>query len=249
MNELLYNMIFKRKSFHTFKNKEKHLSEEELIGIENVIKTLKPLDKDIDTDVKIVKREETTCKTGEYCILIYSEKKDNYLLNIGYLFEQLDLYLASKNIGCCWNGLGKTEMSTYNGLEYVIMLAIGKVEESEFQRDISKYKRREINEFWNGNEYLNIASSVQLTPSACNSQPWLVNVSSNELMVYRYRRENEKCALPVDISYFNKIDIGIFILFLELSLEHYDIKYKRNIFIDNYIEEKDKNLIAKYELN
>lgn len=242
-------MIFKRRSFHTFKGKEQHISQEELSDIINIFKTLKPLTENIKVDIKIVKREETTCKTGEYCILIYSENKDNYLLNVGYLLEQLDLYMASKNIGCCWNGLGKTENKTYNGLDYVIMLAIGKVEESEFARDISKCKRREITEFWNGKEYLEIASIVQLTPSACNSQPWLVDVLPNELTVYRYRRENEKCALPVDISYFNKIDIGIFILFLELALEHSNIKYKRNLFIDNYKEEKDKNLIVKYEIN
>ena len=31
-----------------------------------------------------------TCKRGEeYCILLYSEKKDNYLQNIGYIGEQL----------------------------------------------------------------------------------------------------------------------------------------------------------------
>ena len=40
----------------------------------------------------------------EYCHilvdtkLLYSEKKDNYLQNIGYLGEQLDLYLTSLNI-------------------------------------------------------------------------------------------------------------------------------------------------------
>lgn len=47
--------------------------------------------------MKIVPAEKTTCKRGQqYCILLYSEKKENYLQNIGYLGEQLDLYLVSK---------------------------------------------------------------------------------------------------------------------------------------------------------
>ena len=32
----------------------------------------------------------------EYCILFYSEKKENYLQNIGYLGEQLDFILYLK---------------------------------------------------------------------------------------------------------------------------------------------------------
>ena len=41
--------------------------------------------------------------------LLYSEKKDNYLQNIGYIGEQLDLYLVSKNIGTLWFGIGKVK--------------------------------------------------------------------------------------------------------------------------------------------
>ena len=68
-----------------------------------------PLYSDIKTSVKIVPECETTCKRGaQYCILFYSEKKGEYLRNIGYLGEQMDLYLASKNIGALWFGIGKT---------------------------------------------------------------------------------------------------------------------------------------------
>lgn len=75
--------------------------------------------------MKIVKEEETSCKRGsEYCILLYSEKKGNYLQNIGYIGEQLDLYLASMDIGSLWFGIGKTEEENYNGLDFVIMIAI-----------------------------------------------------------------------------------------------------------------------------
>ena len=46
-------------------------------------------------------------KKQEKVILLYSEEKENYLMNIGYLGEQLDLYLASLNIGSLWFGLNK----------------------------------------------------------------------------------------------------------------------------------------------
>ena len=67
--------------------------------------------------MQILPADQTTCKRGqEYCILLYSEKKLNYLQNIGYIGEQLDLYLASMNIGALWFGIGKVEETTYHGL-------------------------------------------------------------------------------------------------------------------------------------
>ena len=52
--------------------------------------------------------------------------------------------------------------------------------------------------------------------------------------------------MPVKmVTHYNKIDVGIFLLFLELCLEKNSIKYKRQIFIDNN-EEEEKTLIAEY---
>ena len=99
-------MIFKRKSFRRF-NDALTLSKKELCDIEQKIKCLIPLVNGIQIKYKVIPRERTTSKRGEFCLLIYSEEKEHYLLNIGYMFEQLDLYLASKNIGVCWYGMGK----------------------------------------------------------------------------------------------------------------------------------------------
>ncbi len=108
MDNNLYEIIFKRKSFHLFRNiGNEKITLEELKDIENKFKELKPLDDSIKVKIKIVKDSTTCIRSQEYCILFYSEKKDNYLQNIGYLGEQLDLYLVSKNIGTLWFGIGK----------------------------------------------------------------------------------------------------------------------------------------------
>ena len=102
-------MIFKRKSFHLFRNiGNKHITEEELKDIEKEFSKLKPLVDDIKIKIKIEKKK-SILRGQEYCILFYSEKKDNYLQNIGYIGEQLDLYLVSKNIGTLWFGIGKPD--------------------------------------------------------------------------------------------------------------------------------------------
>ena len=154
----LYDMIFKRKSFHLFRNiGNEHISEDELRNIEEKFNELKPLDDNIKVKIKIVK-EGAKCHRGqEYCILFYSEKKDNYLQNIGYLGEQLDLYLVSKNIGTLWFGIGKVEEKELDGLDFVIMMAIAKVDSPDkFRTDMYKSKRKDLSEIWRGDNYLDI---------------------------------------------------------------------------------------------
>ena len=250
MNNELYDMIFKRKSFHLFRNIGKeHITNDELKNIEEYFSKLKPLVDDIKVKIKIVK-EGATCRRGqEYCILFYSEKKENYLQNIGYLGEQLDLYLVSKNIGTLWFGIGKVDEKQYDGLDYVIMIAIAKVDSAEkFRKDMYKSKRKELQEIWNGENYLNIANIVRFAPSACNTQPWIVESSEKKLKVYRYRKQGKRGIMPKDkVIYYNQIDIGIFLCFLELCLEQNNIKYNRNLFIEENHEE-EKNLTAIYEI-
>ena len=133
MDEKLYEMIFKRKSFHLFRDLgNDSLTETDLSDILDVYDTLTPLYPEIRTMIRIVSAEDTSCKRGEeYCILFYSENKDGYLQNIGYLGELLDLYLVSKNIATLWFGIGKVEEKTYDGLDYVIMIAISKTTENK----------------------------------------------------------------------------------------------------------------------
>ena len=67
-----YKQIFKRKSFHIFKDTET-LTDIELQRLESFIETVIPLNSEIKTEICIVSESETTCKRGgQYCILFYS---------------------------------------------------------------------------------------------------------------------------------------------------------------------------------
>ena len=249
MDDNLYEMIFKRKSFHLFRNiGNERISLEELNDIEKVFSRLKPLIEDIKVKIKIVKKE-SILRGQEYCILFYSEKKDNFLQNIGYLGEQLDLYLVSKNIGTLWFGIGKPDEKELNGLDFVIMIAIAKVDsEAKFRKDMYKSKRKELSEIWSGDKYLDIANIVRFAPSACNTQPWKVEASEKEINVFRYRKEGKRGIMPKDrVIYYNQIDIGIFLCFMDLCLEHNNINYKKEIFVEED-HENEYNLISTYHL-
>lgn len=248
--QLLYQMIFKRKSFHLFRNiGNEKLSAQDLEDITETYKALEPLYPDIKTGIQIVPAEETTCKRGEeYCILLYSEKKDNYLQNIGYLGQQLDLYLVSKNIGTLWFGIGKTEESSFEGLDFVIMIAISKIhEESKFRKNMFKSKRKPIEEIWCGESIPEITDIVRFAPSACNTQPWYVEHEEKELRVYRYKKPGKRGIMPAaQVSYYNQIDMGIFLCFLDLCLTHNSIPYERILYHDNG-SDAEKTLVAIYQ--
>ena len=250
-NELLYDMIFKRKSFHLFRNiGEERISEEELYEIEEAYRTLIPLCPEIQTAIRIVPAKETTCKRGqEYCILLYSEKKENYLQNIGYLGEQLDLYLVSQGIGTLWFGIGKVEEQSYEELDFVIMIAIAKVDDAKkFRKDMFKSKRKPLEEIWNGEFLTGVSDVVRFAPSACNTQPWFVENKEDELLIYRYKKPGKRGIMPAaQVSYYNRIDVGIFLCFMELCLNHEGIAYERTLYVD-LGENAEKILTAKYKI-
>ena len=63
MNNIFYEMIFRRKSFHIFRNVgNESISEDELYDIQNVYSEFAPLNPEIKTAIHIVPEKETNCK-------------------------------------------------------------------------------------------------------------------------------------------------------------------------------------------
>ena len=251
MNEKLYDMIFKRKSFHLFRDiGNVKINQNEIDEIINAYQTFTPLYENIKTKILIVPNDKTTCKRGqEYSILLYSEEKDGYLTNIGYLGEQLDLYLVERNIGTLWFGIGKVEKEKLENYQFVIMIAIAKIDsETKFRKDMFKSKRKPIEEIWMGNTISGVSDIVRFAPSACNTQPWIVENVGDKLNIYRYKKPNKRGIMPKDkVAFYNKIDIGIFLCFLELCLIHNKINFERTLLKDDN-DDLEKVLVTTYYL-
>lgn len=246
-----YEMIYKRKSFHLFRNVgDEKLTENDLQEIRTTYEKIDPLYPDIKTDIRIVLSDEKVLGRGaEYAIEIYSEKKDNYLMNVGYICEMLDLYLVSKNIGTLWFGLGKSEKNEYNDLSFVIMILIAKVDSSEkFRKDMFKSKRKPLEEIWEGEQIHGVSDIARFAPSACNSQPWHVKREGNILKIYRYRKSGRIGIMSSDmVSVMNRIDMGIYIRFLELCLQHENYGFSRELFVDEGTD-RELTINAQYAL-
>lgn len=242
-----YNLIFKRKSFHLFRNRET-ISNDDLDELKAFTEKVVPLDRDILFKMKIVPEAETTCNRGaEYCIEFYSEEKGNYLRNIGYIGEQIDLWLADRNIGALWFGIGKPDEKSEGDMKFVIMIAIAKMPENTFRKDMFKAKRKALDEIWDG-DTLSVAEIVRFAPSACNTQPWFVENDGEVLTVFRYKKPGKRGIMPADkVRYYNRIDLGIFLFFLETCLAQEGYSYQGTQFYEDAPDEVEKVVIAKYK--
>lgn len=114
------------------------------------------------------------------------------------------------------------------------MIAIHKVnEQSLYRKDMFKAKRKPLNEVWAGDE-LGIADIARFAPSACNSQPWYVENTDGRLTVNRYRKPGKRGIMPAAaVTYYNRIDIGIYLCILEICMNKKGIGFTRELFTDN----------------
>ena len=112
-------------------------------------------------------------------------------------------------------------------------------------RDVPK--RKSVEEIWEGEQIPGVSDIVRFAPSACNSQPWYVK-NDGEISVYRYKKPGKRGIMPADkVSFYNRIDIGIFICFIYICLEHSGIGFEKKLYSDDG-EDKECVLNAKYRL-
>lgn len=222
----LYNEIFRRKSFRNETGLK--LSQSEMIEAEQKITELRKLDDNIKTKIKIIKSSLTTANRGEICIEFFSEKKDGYLLNAGYMLQQLELFLCSKNIGSCWMGMAKPDSDTCDGLDYVIMLACSKAEDGSFRKSVDDFNRKSTDEICEGSVDGKVVEAVRLAPSACNTQCWHIKGENGRIVFFRDTRI-ESCIPPQKLAFFNTIDMGIALCHAEAALENENCNFRRTV--------------------
>jgi hypothetical protein len=128
------------------------------------------------------------------------------------------------------------------------MIAIKKMPNDNFRKDMFKSKRKDLEEIWSGEVIDEVSNIVRFAPSACNTQPWYVENKNNELFIYRYKKPGKRGIMPIDkVMYYNRIDIGIFLFILETCLNHKGIIYKRELLLDKSDAEVETTLVATYK--
>lgn len=220
-NKQLYDAIFKRKSIRKYDMTP--VSETILAELKKFASSVKPLDENIKYEFLYLGTDDVKnllpIKAPNY-ICLYSEKKDNYLMNAGVILQQIDLYLSANNLGSCWLGMAKPSKQVAkvkNGLEFVIMIAFGNTNEPVHRESSSEFKRNNLSSISQILDVDELLEPVRLAPSASNTQPWFFSGNQDEITVSREKLNLIKIPL---YGKMNQIDIGIALCHLWLSLDH-----------------------------
>ena len=177
-------MIFKRKSCRSFTGAAVDAATMETIKAFS----MKPLYPDIKVHWDIVPRNQVKCIcpwTTPQLITIYSEEAESYLENIGFLFQQMDLYLQTLGLGVCWLGMGRMNPKTTTAVErmkFVIMLAFGHPKGDQLRHDLKGFKRKPMEQITDRPDAK--LEPARLAPSAVNSQPWYFTHHGDTIHVY-----------------------------------------------------------------
>jgi len=145
-------------------------------------------------------------------LLFCSEEKDGHLENIGFIGQQLDLYLSEAGLGVCWLGAAKPAEKNESALPYVIGMSFGKPAEP-LHRDINGFKRKSLSEISEGND--NRLEAARLAPSGMNAQNWYFTASGGIIHCYR------KKALLGFLNRMACIDMGIAVYHIAAESENF----------------------------
>lgn len=211
----LYETLFKRKSIRKYDMTP--LDQNTISEITRYIKSINPIVPDIKTQIKIFDKNDInsamTVKAPNY-IAFFSEPKDGYLLNAGFMLESLDIFLSAKGLGTCYQGMASPKKEIINGsnLQFVIILAFGKPSEPIYRNNVLEFKRKDIESITDSKALYNILEPVRLAPSSMNSQPWFFSGNEDKITAY--------CTKKMFLKRLNKIDMGIAICFLDITTKN-----------------------------
>lgn len=205
--------------------------------IDEFMSNVKPLNEDIKYRYEFLKQNEVSSKMhfkAPYYLAIYSEIKENYMVNAGFIFQQLCLYLQSQGIGSCWLGLGSPKKKDS---EFVILISFGKSD--DMTRTLDEFKRNNLSKI--SDEVDESLIPAQLAPSAMNSQPWYFKHTVDGFDVYQVKQNIIKRQL---LKRWNPIDMGIVISHMYIANENtFEFKIK-----DNFDELKGYTYIGSIKI-
>ena len=205
----LYLYMWKRKSIRKYDMTP--LETKQLNQIRQFAENMKPLYPDIKTAYDITPdiKSIIPVKAPHYFV-ISSEKKEGYLENVGFMFQQMNLYLTSIGLGSCWLGMAKPEGKQSSRLPFVITIAFGEATESPY-RMITEFKRKSLSDISNGSD--DRFEAARIAPSAMNNQNWYFLADNGYIHVF-----HKKATMGV-LNKLNKIDIGIALCHLFIATE------------------------------
>ena len=144
-----------------------------------------------------------------YYLVFYSAEAPRYLMNMGYLMEQMVLYMCSIGIGTCYIGSNKIkkELQTRDRKKMVGILAFGKARGSHVRKQ-AEAKRLSLEQLCVFKEVprqwmRQLLDAARLSPSSLNSQPWRFVVYDNRIHIFSRKHKAEQ------LKKWDEVNFGI----------------------------------------
>jgi nitroreductase len=223
MKDDLYTAIFKRRSIRNYDLTP--LNQNLLDEISENLRSLKPMTASIKTEFKIISPDQVkrAMKKAPYYIAAFSEAKDAYKANVGFMLQQMDLYFSSTGLGSCWLGIAvpTEEVIESSNLEYVILMSFGNSTETLHRTSVSEFKRKPLSEITDIKGADELLEPARLAPSAINRQNWYFTSTKNMIQAYSLKPSFLGNLLG---GKFYPINVGIAICHLQIAAEHFGRK-------------------------
>ena len=250
--------IEKRKSVRTYQNKP--LSMNDQLALKKALKTFEKQSTPFKTTPRFFYQEnkqqgsEEAKRIGTYGFVKnapafiggISNNTLESMIDFGYLFEKIILWITKHNMDSVWLG-GTFRRQPFNDLlkdaEVIpAIAAIGYGAETKTLREklirtqVKADERKPFSTLFfedsldnpitinkqNPHRYYIPLELVRLAPSASNKQPWRIIIQDNKAHFYLRRTPKYATALKVDIQ---AIDIGIALAHFEVGLMHLNLKF------------------------
>lgn len=247
----IYDAIFIRKSVRNYIMEE--IDGKIITNLLKFIKYITLLEDQFNVSFKIIENIHGENKTiagisvkAPYYLAISSEEIDNHLLNVGFVMQQISLYLTAKGLGTCFVGISKSKLDKAVIMDYpiVLLLAFGNAKENVY-RDFRKAKRIREEDLCTFKTEVTkdikaLLKAARLAPSSVNNQPWRFVVYENRIHVFCSKDRRLIKLFPC----YKEIDIGIMLanmllaaeeLWLEVSMKKQDNIAEKNFKKNEYI--------------
>lgn len=212
----LYGAIFKRKSIRKFD--QSPLDADTLAKVSAFIRSVRPLFGDIKVELKILSDNDVRGSfmkvKAPHFIAAFSETKEGSLANVGFLLQQVDLFLSASGLGSVWQGNPKPsrEITDASKLDFVIVMAFGRPAEPLHRENVSEFKREPIEKIRDFAGHDDLLEPARLAPSAINNQPWFFTGGEGTIDVY--------CATSMMVDKWNILAGGIAACHIWIAATH-----------------------------
>ena len=212
----LADMIQKRQSVRRYEKTP--VSPEQIAQIRAFIAAMKPLYADIQVKAELIEKDAVKSLfpwVTPQVIAIFSEDKEGAMENVGFLYQQLDLFLQSIGLGTCWLGVGRPSEDAIfaaagqDGLQYVIMMSFGYPKEVLYRDSVHDFHRKALADIADTADAR--LEPARLAPSSMNSQPWYFVHDGELLHLYCVQKGVDKA------KKLNRLDAGIALAHLYVS--------------------------------